>query len=195
MNGVDKINTFKKELEFIKNPQIKLFAKKAIESLPDYFFVIPSSSTGKYHAQYALGESGLLRHVRACAMFAVECFNLEWYNNFTEDEKDLIIVALLLHDSLKSGSPQEKYTRFDHPILAINYLKSNEELKNIISEEYFNFVLDGIVTHMGAWNQSKDGTEVMPKPKTKAQKLIHFVDYVCSRRMFEVNFDTPISRS
>jgi hypothetical protein len=45
---------------------------------------------------------------------------------------------------------------------------------------------------MGAWNKSKDGIEIMPRPKTKAQKLIHWCDYVCSRRMFEVNFDAKI---
>jgi hypothetical protein len=191
---MDKVKAFEKELTYIKNPQIKLFAEKAIETLPDYFFEIPSSSTGKYHSNYALGESGLTRHVKACVRLAVECFRLEWYNIFTEDQKDLIIVALLLHDGAKSGIPQEKYTRSDHPLIVINYLLSQESLKNIISEKYFNYITEGIVSHMGAWNKSRDGIEIMPKPKTKAQTLIHWIDYICSRKMFEVNFDVEVIR-
>jgi len=193
MEKEQKIKAFEEELNFIVNPQIRLFAETAIAGIPDYFFIIPSSSTGKYHSQYALGDSGLLRHVKACARFAVECFRLDWYSDFTEDEKDLIIVALLLHDSFKSGWPQEKWTRDDHPVLASNYIKS-EELKNIISDEYVNFIADGALSHMGAWNLNKAKVEIMPKPKTKAQKLIHFVDYVCSRKLFEVNFDAEIKR-
>ena len=192
---LDKIQKFEQELKYIKNPQIKLFAENAIEILPDYFWIIPSSSSGKYHSAYGLGEGGLVNHVRACVRFAVECFRLEWYSSlFTDDQKDLILVALLLHDGAKSGIPKKEHTQFNHPILMTAYLRDQDNLKNIISDEYFDFILNGIASHMGAWNV-RDGIEVMSKPKTSAQKLIHFVDYVCSRKMFEVNFDAEISRA
>jgi hypothetical protein len=194
MIAENKVRYFETELGYIKNSQVKLFAEEAIKTLPDYFFDVPASSSGKYHSQYALGNGGLGKHVKACARFAVECFRLEWYSNFTEDEKDLIIVALLLHDGAKSGVPQQENTQFDHPIIICNYLRKQENLKNIISEQYFNFVMDGILSHMGSWNVNKSGLAIMPKPETKAQKLIHFIDYVCSRRIFEVNFDVEVKR-
>jgi len=195
MEKTQKIKAFEEELKFIVNPQIKLFAETAISSLPDYIFHIPSSSTLKYHPQYALGDGGLIRHMRACARFAMECFRLEWYSDFTSDERDLIIVALLIHDGVKSGWPQEKFSKSDHPVLAVEYFSSIDELRGIISEQYFNFVMDGILMHMGAFNKDRSGHEIMPKPVTKAQKLIHFSDYVCSRKLFEVNFDAEISKS
>lgn len=194
MNREDRLEVFKKELEFIKNKDIRKFAEEAIAILPDYIFHIPSSSTMKYHPQYALGEGGLIKHMRACARFAMECFRLEWYDNFTDDEKDLIITILLIHDGAKSGIPQQEHTIVEHPILLVSHLDKHDSLKNIISEDYLQFVYRGISSHMGGWNFDKEGNEVMPKPKTKAEKLIHFIDYVCSRKMFEVNFDAPISR-
>lgn len=194
MNAKDKIKKFENEIKFIKNDSIREFATKAIGILPDYFFEIPSSSTGKYHSQYALGNGGLVRHVQACVMLAVECFRLEWYSNFTEDEKDLVIVSLLLHDSFKSGIIQEKYSREDHPLIASNYIKNNLDLKNIISEEYIEIIANNVLSHMGQWRFSRDGQELMPLPLSKMQKLVHFIDYICSRKMFEVNFDAEIKR-
>ena len=38
-----KYETFKKELNYIKNNKYKEEAKKLIELLPDYFFEIPAS--------------------------------------------------------------------------------------------------------------------------------------------------------
>lgn len=194
MEKIEKISCFKEELEYIKDSRIKEFTEKAIESLPNYFFEIPSSSTSKYHAQYALGVGGLIRHTRACVMFALECFRLEWYNMFTEDDKDLIIASLLLHDGFKNGTNGSKYTVKNHPVIASQHIKQNNNLDGIISEEYRSTICNNILIHMGGWRFSKAGKEIMPMPKTRMQRLVHFIDYVCSRRMFEVNFDAPVSR-
>jgi hypothetical protein len=63
---------FEQEIELIKNPAIKNIAKQGVDLLPDYFFKVPASSTGKYHPSFALGEGGLYRHVRAAVGIAVE---------------------------------------------------------------------------------------------------------------------------
>ena len=191
---MEKIEHFKNELEYIKDPKIREFTEKAIEDMPDYFFHIPSSSTSKYHAQYALGEGGLIRHTRACVMFSLECFRLEWYNMFTEDDKDLIISSLLLHDGFKNGLNGSKYTVNNHPAIASQSIKENKKLDGIISDEYRDIICGNILIHMGGWRFSKSGEEIMPMPRTRMQRLIHFIDYVCSRRMFEVNFDVKIER-
>jgi hypothetical protein len=186
---------FIKELEYIKNDKIKEFTIKAINLLPNYFLIIPSSSSLKYHPQYAISEGGLVKHTRACVMFAVECFRLDWYSDFSDDEKDLILASLFLHDGFKSGIIQEKYTKNDHPLIASNFIKNNAELQDILPNGYVEIISENILTHMGQWRFSKDGQELMPPPSSKMQKLIHFVDYVCSRKMFEVNFDVEPSKS
>ena len=81
---------FEQEIELIKNPAIKNIAKQGVDLLPDYFFKVPASSTGKYHPSFALGEGGLYRHVRAAVGIAVELFRIY---NFAPDEQDIIITV------------------------------------------------------------------------------------------------------
>jgi len=192
---MNKLEPFKKELDYIKNPKILQFVKEAIETLPEYFYSIPSSSSGKYHPEYSSGDGGLVRHVRACVRIAVSMFRMEVFkNSFSEDEMDLIIVALLLHDGFKSGIEKQRYTVDEHPILMSNYLKENKNWSDLISENYLNKVADGILTHMGEWNKDKSGNPIMPKPTGKLQKYIHMCDYLGSRKCIIMDFDAEVKR-
>ena len=101
---MSKADIFKYELSFIKDSKIREFTIKAIEVLPDYFFKVAASSTGKYHPQYALGEGGLVRHTKAAVRIALELFRCETVTgHFPDEVKDIIISALILHDGAKHG--------------------------------------------------------------------------------------------
>lgn len=194
MNNEEKINTFAKELEFIKNPQIKEFAKVAIEFLPDYFFIVPASSSGKFHPNYALGSGGLVRHTIAAVRIAVELFRTGLWR-FSDDHKDLILVGLILHDGFKSGSPQEKYSRADHPMIVANEISNNKELMAMLPQEQTNYILDNIRTHMGRWVfDYKTQEKILDEPKSASQIFTHLVDYIASRKQLEFNFDVEISK-
>ena len=86
-----------------------------IDKIPDYFFTIAASSTGKYHPKFASTVSGLVKHTKVAVRIAYDLF--ETVNNFSDDDKDLIIMALIMHDGLKKGIEEEEHTRFDHPLL------------------------------------------------------------------------------
>ena len=90
-------DTFEKEIGWIHSEKIAKFTTYCVNNLPDYFFTVPASSSGKYHPSYALGDGGLVRHTKAAVSIAHELFNLEMFP-FTNDEQDLIIVSLILHD-------------------------------------------------------------------------------------------------
>ena len=189
-----KIECFKEELDYIKDLKIREFAEKAIENLPDYFFKIPSSSTGRYHPAYALGEGGLLRHTRAAIRIAIELFRMEMFNYFGDEGKDLIIASLLVHDGRKSGNIQGKYTVTEHPLLQTFAMKQNKNLLGILSEKQVDIIYDNINSHMGAWNSDyKTKKEVLPRPTNKMQSFVHLVDYLSSRRCLEMNFDVELS--
>ena len=186
---MNKSLKFSKELEYIKSEKIKNACQKMIELLPDYFFEVPASSTGKYHPEYALGEGGLLRHTKAAVRIAYELLNDPCIGDkYTQDEKDLMIMALILHDGLKSGLNHEKYTRFDHAILIADYIMDNEEELGLEVEE-IEFLSDAVKTHMGSWTTDYDGVEVLEKPKTKYQNFVHMCDYLASRKCLLVPFD------
>lgn len=186
---MNKSLKFSKELEYIKSEKIKNACQKMIELLPDYFFEVPASSTGKYHPEYALGEGGLLRHTKAAVRIAYELLNDPCIGDkYTQDEKDLMIMALILHDGLKSGLNHEKYTRFDHPILIADYIMDNEEELGLEVEK-IEFLCDAVKTHMGSWTTDYNGVEVLEKPKTKYQNFVHMCDYLASRKCLLVPFD------
>lgn len=180
---------FKNELEFIKSDRIRKSCIEMLKVLPDYFFEIEASSTGKYHPNYALGKGGLVRHTKAAVRIANELLgDVCIGDKYTQDEKDLMIMALILHDGVKSGVPKEKYTRFDHPIMMGQMIMDNEDNMELEMEE-IEFLDDVIKTHMGPWTTDYNGVEVLERPKTKYQNFVHMCDFLASRKFLEVPFD------
>lgn len=180
---------FKDELGFIKSDRIRKSCIEMLKILPDYFFEIEASSTGKYHPNYALGKGGLVRHTKAAVRIAKELLGDACIGDkYTQDEKDLMIMALILHDGVKSGVPKEKYTRFDHPIMIGQMIMDNEENMELEMEE-IEFLDDVIKTHMGPWTTDYNGVEVLERPKTKYQNFVHMCDFLASRKFLEVPFD------
>ena len=182
---MEKVNYFDKEYTYIKDDKIRDDLKQLVNGLPDYFFEVPASSTGKYHPKFALGNGGLLRHTKVAVRIAYELLSNPGLNNFMDREKDLIIVAVLLHDGFKSGLVKENYTRFDHPLLAAQYVSENSALP----KEDIELIVDMISSHMGIWTTDYNGNEVLPKPKDKYQRFVHMCDYVASRKFLNVDFD------
>ena len=185
---MEKVDYFSKEYKYIKDEKIREDLKYLVSNLPDYFFEIEASSTGKYHPKFASGKNGLVRHTKVAVRIAYELMENPAINNFTSREKDLIILSLTLHDGLKCGNPKEKYTRFDHPLLAASFVREHKD-KLSISEKEVEFVASVISTHMGNWNVDYNGNEVLPKPKDKYQRFVHMCDYLASRKVINVEFN------
>ena len=186
---MNREDVFKIELSYIKDERVKNACIEMIKILPDYFFEIEASSTGKYHPSYALGKGGLVRHTKAAVRIAYDLLNDACIGDkYTDIEKDLMLMGLLLHDGVKSGIPKEKYTRFDHPIMMAELIMDNEDVLGLEMEE-IEFVCDVIRTHMGPWTTDFNGVEVLEKPKTKYQNFVHMCDYLASRKALEVPFD------
>ena len=186
---MNREEVFKIELGYINSNKVRNACLEMIKLLPDYFFEIPASSTGKYHPEYALGDGGLLRHSKAAVRIGYELLqDPSIGDKYTSDEKDMMLMALLLHDGLKSGMPKEKYTRFDHPLLICDLIMDNEEVLGLEVEE-IEFICDAIKTHMGNWTTDYNGEEVLEKPKTKYQNFVHMCDYLASRKCLLVPFD------
>lgn len=187
---MDKVKIFENELKSIASDDVRQFAEKAIELLPDYFFEVAASSTGKYHPSYALGNGGLVRHTKAAVRFAVHVFELEQLQDeFDSFQRDLIITALILHDGWKHGTDGSMYTTHEHPITAANWIRECDDLNGIISN-YDREIISGLVaSHMGQWCKTNRSKVVLPKPQTSMQKFVHLCDYLASRKDIEVLFD------
>jgi hypothetical protein len=194
MEATEKIKYFINEIAYILNPIIRGLAIKAVSSLPDYFFVVPASSTGKYHPAYSLGTGGLANHTRAAVRIAMDLARMDEYK-FTPDEIDLAVAALLVHDGWKSGVIQETFSRADHPKVAATELQDNADLNTLLPPAQFEIFLRLVARHMGQWNKDyKTGQEIMNKPETPLEKFVHLCDYLASRKCLTMNFDVEVTR-
>ena len=185
-----KSEKFTKELDYIKNEDIRSFAKLALENLPDYFFETAASSSGRYHPTYALGVGGLVRHTCAATRFANHLLQLEQNQNvFTERERDLIIVSIMLHDGWKHGNAGSTFTTHEHPQVCADWIETNEIFNEVLPLEDRKIIASAISSHMGQWNETKRSKVVLNKPVTEIQKFVHMCDYLASRKDIEVLFD------
>jgi hypothetical protein len=189
MKQVEKLEALRAELDLIKTPEIKEFAEWAVRILPNYFFTVPASSSGKYHPEYALGEGGLLRHTKAAVGIAVELLRLEMFSNhYAPGQQDAIIVALILHDGAKSGIPKQKYTIKNHPRAITAHLEKNVDAGDCpLTTEQRQAIYGLMESHMGQWTAS-DADTPLPKPTTQARRFVHMCDYLASRKQLEYKF-------
>ena len=193
-----KSELFKNELETIVNEDIRQFATQLLEDAPDYFFIVPASSTGKYHPAISLGDGGLMRHTKAVVRFFNHIMAIEQNcSMFTDRQIDLGRVACLIHDINKSGDAktyEEKsdggkkkvFTVPDHPLLAAKYVLSYDG--KYLNNEELKYIALAVGSHMGQWNTDKNSSVVLPKPTTDMQKIVHLADYLASRKDIEVLF-------
>lgn len=183
---MNKIKYFEREISYIKDTNNQEDIKFLINLLPDYFFTIPASSTGKYHPKFASTKSGLVKHTKVAVRIAYDLF--ETVNNLTDNDKDLIIMALIMHDGLKKGLEEETYVRFDHPLLVSKLIMEHaKDLKMDVMDVRKLCMM--IESHMGKWNTSKYSKVELPLPKDECQRFVHRCDYLASRVYLNVKFD------
>jgi hypothetical protein len=184
-----KSTVFAKELSYIKNEDNRNNVVKLLELLPDYFYEIPASSTGKYHPSFTLGDGGLVRHTKVAVRIAFELLsNNSIGYTFNNQEKDLIIIALLVHDGLKKGEDNQEFTLFEHPLLIGKFIR--EHASNLtLNKEDLELLISMVEAHMGEWNTNKYSTYELPLPKNKYQRFVHMCDYLSSKKFLDVKFN------
>lgn len=185
---MNKYEVFLKEINYIKNSEYRNNTKILLDLLPSYFYEIAASSTGKYHPSYTLGTGGLVRHTKTVVKIAYELLKNQTIGyKFTDREKDLIIMSLLLHDGLKHGKDGKGYA-FTHPLIIADFIRKNKD-KTTLNNDDIEFIASTIETHMGEWNTDYFGQELLPLPKNRYQRFAHMCDFLASRKFVNVEFD------
>lgn len=195
---IDKEEIFKNEIELISDKDLKLFAKYCIKEVPNYFFKIPASSTGKYHPTYTLGKGGLVRHTKAAVKIADSFLNIDCIKKSLTDfetSRNIIIFSLIFHDCFKTNNTN--HTVFEHPVLAANFIhecytkydKSLIKGSRSLFEYEINSIASSIRSHMGEYNINNDlkaDIKSLPLPITFEQRIVHICDYFASRKFINV---------
>lgn len=172
-----------------------------LKNVPEYFYHVPASSSGKYHPASSLGEGGLVRHTLSALDFL--CRMIECDEDLQSEEmlykKEEMKLAIMFHDTFKSGSDEEytknNSTKFAHPQYAANMVMMTESAGFLKISK--NTVANCILSHMGMWNTCKYDNLVLPRPQTKFEKMVHVADYLASRKEIDIDFNnesSPISK-
>lgn len=169
---------FGDELAKIKNEQLAdAVAMYFEECVPDYFWTVPSSMSGKYHSRRDAGEGGLVVHTKICVAVAEELLRLDEYSGL---DSDILIAAMLLHDSQKNGSNGRHY-RADHPRLAADAWAAYAK-KIGLPNSVYEPIIYCIAWHSGQWSgPSTRNNFEKPEEYKLAIKCAHLSDYIASR--------------
>ena len=173
---------FAEELKKIDNTMLRMAIVEFFDSqVPDYFWSVPASMSGKHHAQFDAGEGGLVRHVQMTVAVCMEMLRLSEYE---KADKDKAIAALLIHDSIKDGESGSHY-HSDHPKLAAEKWMDFAQANTVLPHNDIETVFYSVLWHSGQWS-GPSITSQYRKPKEYLQeiKLVHLCDYIASRSFF-----------
>lgn len=171
---------FSYELSLIQNDYLREFTKYCLEHAPDYFYTYPASKSGEYHPRCSNELYGLTRHVKYCVRLANELMKDGFLFPFDENEKDLIYVALLLHDLCKWGVG--KYKNFiKHGGIAANYISDivqGTEFESFMSSEAWAIISGAMRRHLGKYSEAAYGL-----PQNEIELFVARVDYIASLKV------------
>lgn len=176
-----KAQLFGEELSLIQDGRLKEIVIDFLNNaVPDYFWEIPASSSGKYHPSFDLGYGGLVRHTKMVVEVARELLQMEKYDR--EAREDVVYIACLLHDTFKNGNANAGHTVSSHPSIAAD--EFYHFAMNKVGEDGGCYIRDqieciriAIEGHMGQWGTHHNcDTD---------SELVHLADYIASRKFFD----------
>lgn len=153
-----------------------------MNDIPDYFWSVPASSTGKHHPQFAQGDGGLFRHtIAAMRVLKQLLVPMHIYVKERSNVYDIVNMfeALAIHDTMKLGTQKDYeeipnlHTREDHPeLVKLKYDKNSNVATECERVEQF------VREHMGRWGKYK--------PVGLSSTMVHTADYLASRKDLEM---------
>ena len=177
---MEKSKYFEREINLIQNEDYRMFIKSYLDFyVPNYFWEIGASSSGKYHPAFSQGKGGLVRHTKAVVMFAEELLRMSSYMYMSEEHKDYVIMACIVHDTCKYGTRDyDKECYKDHARNAVSLVES--AWYSYFEEHASEFFLSAIRCHMGQWSEKED------RPFTNIDRCVHMADYMASRSFIDI---------
>ena len=159
-------------ITLIKEADCKRLVQECFEKIPEYWFMKPASSTGKYHPLDEHLPGGLALHTSRVVDVVLILMDAV---NTPLNDRSVVISGALLHDIARFGTAEKstEHSVRDHATQGAMFVKGlGLEMTPPIPEELLDRVSRIVMTHMGRW-----GT---PKPDAHEEKLVHLADMVAA---------------
>lgn len=165
-----------------------------IDLIPDYIFVIPSSTSLKYHNATQCQAHGQIYHILMFAEIMNYILNLEYIKEkkvTSAIQRDLLRCTPIFHDAYKCGKDGSKYTVHDHPMIAGEWIE-NTVVEHDIPASQKKYLADLCRSHSGQWTTGRGSATVLPKPQDDIQFLVHMCDYLASRSNLDMTYPDAV---
>lgn len=152
-----------------------------LNGCPEYFWELPTSSTGKYHPKDEGGKHGNWIHTkRVFSTYQDSADSLINAGVIDENDKQAGMAAALIHDMFKYGYPEQegKHTIKYHDVLGAAYIRQFSNLPDKVARL--------VNIHNGAWH-------VGPTPETQHEWLFHQCDMIAARRKNNMAMNGPVA--
>lgn len=174
------------EINLIKNDNVRSFVRSILLKA-DSFWKIPSSFSGKYHPPDEHNQGGNVIHTKRVVRIAnIMCDSY----TLSDEEKDIILAACLLHDVTKGVETDEEETFVYDPMHAYTVQKFVERCIDydsefgddsssttiFLQEEVIQTILRLIRCHLGPWSPVPETV-----PITYLDYIVHLSDNVASK--------------
>lgn len=156
----------------IKDETLRAYALQCIPAIPEQFWTVPSSSSGKHHPPDERGMHGRVIHTfRALKIGLLLCDQIE----FNEIDTDIVRFAILYHDITEAGIDiQLLHSDLDHPETCVKLLAQTITFHDP-NWNYGPFyeVLNCIRCHTGRWGKIQ--------PDSTIESIVHTADNISSK--------------
>lgn len=175
------------EINLIKNEDIKTFVRSVLLK-SKMFWNVPSSFSGKYHPPDEHNPGGNVLHTKRVVRIAN---TISDSYSITDEERDLINAACLLHDVTKGVSTDDDDETFHydpmHPYtvqkLVENAIKYDKEYgvdgcstTLFLHEDAVHTIMRLIRCHLGPWSPVPE-----TMPITYMDYIVHLADNIASK--------------
>lgn len=179
---MEKKAVFKELLDKFETEEMRLYCEDMIEQIPDYFFTMPSSTSGKFHNATQCKPHGQVYHVIMFGsimnyLLALKC-NREKFKSPVQ--RDAMRCVPIFHDAIKCGWDGSQYTVHEHPMLAGAWVRETH-VEHDIDDSIKERIARMCERHSGEWTTNKRSTVVLPEPENEMEILVHECDILSSR--------------
>ena len=169
---------FNREVLIIKDSKVRKFVTDCIRYVPEYFWIVPSSSSGKHHPKDEFCKGGTVLHTMRAVIVAEELSRAYFLGS---KEHDYVLSAAIMHDFTKHGYPEDKgHTVSGHGSLWINIAENVVNRYDILMDKDYSTIARLIACHMGLFD--------IPYifGQDKLSDIVHLADYIASRESIDI---------
>lgn len=187
MTDEQKVAVFQPLLDKFETDKIRLYCQDMIKLIPDYFFDMPSSTSGKYHNATQCLPHGQVYHAIMFAeilnyLLDLKC-NKEKFKS--AEQRDAMRCLGPLHDALKCGTDGSTYTVHEHPMLAGAWVRETK-VEHDVDDKIKEAIARMCERHSGEFTSSKRSTVVLPEPENEMERMVHMCDILSSRNNIDM---------